>query len=38
MSEPEIKMPFGKHRGTAVAEIPVAYLKWLADTVDLRDR
>jgi hypothetical protein len=36
-TETQTIMPFGKHRGTAIAEIPVAYLKWLADTVDLRE-
>jgi hypothetical protein len=25
------RMPFGKHRGTAITEVPGGYLAWLAD-------
>lgn len=27
----DIKMPFGKHKGLYLEEIPVSYLKWLVD-------
>jgi hypothetical protein len=30
-------MPFGKHRGKPVAELPLGYLRWLVDNVDLRE-
>lgn len=30
MSEPgEYKMPFGKHRGEKLSDIPIGYLDWL---------
>lgn len=29
-------MPFGKHKGKAVAEVPVGYLRWLLDNADIR--
>jgi integrase len=31
-------MPFGKHKGTELGEIPSSYLKWLADLGGLRPR
>lgn len=30
-----MKMPFGKHRGTEIGEIPHDYLAWLLDNCDL---
>jgi hypothetical protein len=30
-------MPFGKHRGKPLAEIPGDYLRWLTGHVDLRE-
>jgi hypothetical protein len=36
-TEHEMRMPFGKHRGVAVAEIPESYLRWLHETVSLRE-
>lgn len=36
MSEQEFKMPFGKHKGTLVRELPGDYLKWLS-TIELRE-
>jgi hypothetical protein len=35
MSEPELKMPFGRHKGTLVKELPGDYLRWLG-TIELR--
>src|SRR5262245_58291439 len=31
-----MQMPFGKHAGKALAEIPLSYLVWLAEECDLR--
>lgn len=28
-------MPFGKHQGEDIADIPTGYLRWLRDNVDL---
>ena len=33
-----MKMPFGKHVGEEVAEIPGNYLAWLWENVELRSR
>ena len=30
-------MPFGKHRGCYVEDLPQSYLRWLLDNVDLRE-
>ena len=30
-------MPFGKHRGVELSELPGPYLRWLADLDDLRE-
>jgi hypothetical protein len=30
-------MPFGKYRGEYVADLPEGYLRWLWETVDLRE-
>jgi len=32
--DPMMKMPFGKHKDTPLAEIPVAYRKWMLDTFE----
>ena len=37
MNESEFKMPFGKHRGTSIKDIPADYLQWLHKTVELRE-
>jgi hypothetical protein len=29
--EPPYKLPFGKHKGAAISEVPGGYLDWLAD-------
>ncbi len=29
------RIPFGKHRGKVIAELPIQYLLWLYNTVDL---
>jgi hypothetical protein len=29
MSDSDFKMPFGKHKGEALADIPVGYLDWM---------
>lgn len=31
-----MEMPFGKHRGTEIAEIPKGYLKWLESNVEIQ--
>jgi uncharacterized protein (DUF3820 family) len=36
MNEQEFRMPFGKHRGTPVKDIPADYLLWLRKNVELR--
>jgi hypothetical protein len=35
-TDPQIKMPFGRHKGTPVKDLPGDYLKWLS-TIELRD-
>lgn len=30
------RMPFGKHKGLKMAEVPKDYLQWFADTSELR--
>jgi len=32
----EFTMPFGKHKGKPVSEIPESYLNWLIDNVEMR--
>lgn len=27
-------MPFGKYKGTRMGDLPVGYLKWLAENID----
>lgn len=29
-------MPFGKHKGRELAELPDSYLQWLAENIELR--
>lgn len=36
MREVEI-MPFGKHRGKFITDIPSSYLKWAAENLDQED-
>jgi len=31
-----VNMPFGKHRGQPLEEVPTSYLQWLLDNCDLR--
>jgi hypothetical protein len=35
-SEREIRMPFGRHKGMSIKDIPAGYLKWLS-TIELRE-
>lgn len=30
-------MPFGKHRGERISDLPLDYLLWLRDNIDLRE-
>jgi len=32
-----MNMPFGRHKGTALAELPFDYLRWLVSLDDLRE-
>lgn len=34
MQDEDIVMPFGKHRGKRMGDLPLSYLKWLAETLD----
>lgn len=34
MQDEDIVMPFGKHRGERMGDLPIHYLKWLAETID----
>lgn len=31
-------MPFGKHKGQPVESLPLRYLEWLADNIELHGR
>lgn len=31
------EMPFGKHRGKRLAEVPTSYLSWMLDNVDFHN-
>ena len=31
-----IRMPFGKHKGERVVDVPKEYLRWLRETTDIR--
>jgi hypothetical protein len=35
-NKPVLTMPFGKHRGTAIRELPNDYLNWILENVDLK--
>ena len=37
-NRPMTVMPFGKHKGAAIAEIPTDYLQWLATKADISDQ
>lgn len=28
-----MKMPYGKHRGERICDLPTSYLKWMAETL-----
>jgi uncharacterized protein (DUF3820 family) len=32
-----MKLPFGKHRGTTLEAVPLGYLSWLWQNVELRE-
>lgn len=32
----DIRMPFGKHKGALVVELPPDYLRWLRENTDIR--
>ena len=32
-----MRMPFGKHKGCAIRDIPLSYLQWLWENVELYD-
>lgn len=32
------EMPFGKHKGVALGEVPASYLLWLGDQPDMRSK
>jgi hypothetical protein len=34
---PRYRMPFGKHTGKLISQIPVAYLRWLSTLRDIPD-
>lgn len=37
--EPEREiMPFGKHKGEMLADIPIEYMEWCLENLDLRPR
>lgn len=31
----DIRMPFGKHKGESLLDIPVSYLEWIYDNIEL---
>jgi hypothetical protein len=33
-----VKLPFGKHRGKQLADVPLGYLAWLHEEVQVKDR
>src|SRR5262245_25981398 len=35
--KPLLTMPFGKHTGTAIRELPDTYLNWVLENLDLKD-
>lgn len=32
-----MEMPFGKHKGEEIEDLPSSYLKWLAENMDNED-
>ena len=36
-TDPNPKIPFGKHKGMTIKNVPAAYLRWLAGLPDLSD-
>ena len=32
-----MRMPFGKHKGTHIRDIPTSYLEWLVENVEFTD-
>jgi hypothetical protein len=35
-NKPLLTMPFGKHKGAAIRELPDAYLTWILENLDLK--
>lgn len=33
MRSSDICMPYGKHKGTRICDLPTSYVKWLAETI-----
>lgn len=33
-----MKMPFGKHKGELLSEIPLEYLQWVISNLDISER
>lgn len=36
VANPNIKMPFGKHKGTPMGELPASYINWMKENMDLQ--
>lgn len=34
----KMKMPFGKHKGIEIRHLPIEYVEWMADNLDLKGR
>lgn len=34
---PEMVLPFGKHKGKSIEDLPTSYLTWLAENVSTKD-
>ena len=34
MDNDNFRMPFGKHKGTMISDLPSSYLKWLAENCE----
>lgn len=37
MSDADTIMPFGKHKGTRIGDLPSSYLRWLAENCERDD-
>jgi hypothetical protein len=35
VKEPPMKMPFGRHKGKEISEIPPDYLEWISDNLTI---